>query len=88
MESYFLCYTCGSLVSSSIDIDLCTRCGRRYCRAHRPTHRCDDAVSPPWSTGTEDCPKPPVDTTPGTVLSELAAPASVGSTTRMWTARL
>jgi hypothetical protein len=46
MVSYFLCCTCGSLECSAIDVDLCTRCGRRYCCAHRRTHRCDDSEAP------------------------------------------
>jgi hypothetical protein len=46
MESYFLCCVCGSLECSAIDVDLCTRCGRRYGRAHRRTHRCYDSEAP------------------------------------------
>jgi hypothetical protein len=54
MESYFLCCACGSLERSSIEVDLCTRCGRRYCRAHRRTHRCDDNELLPWSSSVPD----------------------------------
>jgi hypothetical protein len=54
MESYFLCCACGSLEHSSIEVDLCTRCGRRYCRAHRRTHRCDDNEVLPWSSSVRD----------------------------------
>jgi hypothetical protein len=63
MESLFLCYACGSLECSSIDIDLCTRCCRRYCRAHRRRHPCDDTESLPWPAGASDNPNSPIDAT-------------------------
>jgi hypothetical protein len=56
METYFLCCVCASLECSAIDVDLCTRCGRRYCRAHRGAHPCDDTEAPQSSVSSNDAP--------------------------------
>lgn len=63
METYFLCCACGSLEYSSIDVDLCTRCGRRYCSTHRRTHPCDDSGAPRLSPGMTDVSRSPTEAT-------------------------